>query len=284
MERIFVAPAGFYGRQFARSLVTFGKEVRGFLDNNPELIGSEVLGRPVFSPRQAPFLDGSAIYLVGPDQRELQSQLNDLGLAKGIVHLPSKDASKPARQVSEKRNKLISQMVLRMVPLLKDADLKFWAMNSFLLAIKRQKDTALVSDLDIFFPLEDYSRVIDVLTQTGFGIREMGEGENKKFVVRNYPQDPMECEPAVADFKPIVREGTWVISVVEGRKFPARWFDNQILLEFESELIPCPSATEYILETLYGGNWLVDSPTWNSKHTIEKDRAAGLFSQIDLTS
>lgn len=277
MQKKFLAPAGFFGRQFARELIRSGEVIDGFLDNNPALVGTKILGLPVHGLSDARSLGADALYLVGPDQLTLQKQLEGIGLPGNVVRLISKATSTPPQRAMQDRSRLISELVNSVASRMEHAQLMFWAMNSFLLAIKRQGDASLFSDLDVFFWSDDYSRVLETFGTTEFCVQEMKVGKHAKIVVRFPPSDPMLCEPAIADFKPISRRGKTVVSDVEGRIFPAKWFDEPIFLKFGTTPIPCPSAADEIVATLYGPDWQREAATWNSQHATHKNRAAEKF-------
>ena len=286
-KRIVIYALSFYGRAIYRKLKKQNKDLNivCFVDKDPSAQGIYKDGTKFDGVEIRPLeylrnLNYDEIYVGGRINKEI---IDDLTINFGVpikkIVTYSKNDIKPPIQELHKKHKLIIQILKKMNLVSKKRDFSYWMDFSSLLAIKRNNLFSEYSDTDIGVISNAHMEKISLFLsevkeehKINVNISYFTEeskmvktGEISKITINNKVKIEDE-EPIRIDIsRKILYENK--IYQPYGKKFFVSekfFFDGQDYVNIFDIEVPIPLSVDKYLASIYGDNWEIPDPAWQS--------------------
>ena len=264
----FIFGTGYHGRQVYRkfnSLIKF----KGFVDNNKLYKNNDkkLFKKKIYHSSEIKKTDFDKIYVGGIYNNQIKLQLiNELKIDKKKIILLDRNKIKLNKYNQLLRETKLIDLLKKFSTCLENSKIKFWLINSSLLAIFRNENLSSFSDVDILIRSNESSKLVKnikkyfksyKIIKYKFSSKFYKKGQIKKVILLNKGNYNL-YEPAILDIKFLYKKNKNFYQPIFKKnflKYSFKHFKDHKILKYSGIKLSIPFYSKKILSDTYGKFW-----------------------------
>jgi hypothetical protein len=274
---IIIFGVGQAGRALFRKFIQLKNyNIIGFIDNNPNIVGSKYKNINIYSSDELSLLKYDKIVYSGIHHKSMLKQLKQLKIKDDkILFIDDNQLTfnTPIKDIyTDKILKVFSDICIK-------ENITYFIDGSSLIALFRKKSLSSVGDIDIV--LKDYRELIELYNillkysqkynydlKKSFYKQELSYarcGEIKGFILTS--NDSTILEPLIMDISIMsIFKNNNILEYGESDKlfyFPANYHNKTRLIKYKDMKLSIPEKAEEFLTLIYGKDWIIPPKSWS---------------------